>query len=146
MYAISYRAYLFVARNSRINIQDPAIFLTIPYQLTSFPIKLSSTPIHTAMSVSQPSNNSFPEVMISSNNECVFSHDLNHHTLQIIFNAWWPSMNAGSKRSIAWKNSRHEPSWWLSLHCVIEETGSPGIRCRVCQYSSSPSISTCDPL
>jgi hypothetical protein len=37
------------------------------------------------------------------------------------------SMNEGSKRPIAWNNSRHVPSWRFYLHCGIEETGSLGI-------------------
>jgi hypothetical protein len=52
--------------------------------------------------------------------------------LQIIFNACWASMNVGTKRPIAWKNSRHAPSWRFYLHCGFEETGSPGIICIVC--------------
>ena len=40
-------------------------------------------------------------------------------------------MNVGSKRPIAWKISRHAPSWRFYLHCGIEETGSPGIICIV---------------
>ena len=40
-------------------------------------------------------------------------------------------MNVGSKRPIAWNNSRHAPSWHFYLHCRIEETGSPGIICIV---------------
>ena len=70
--------------------------------------------------------------MISSKNEGFFIHYLGDLTLQIIFNAWWASMNVGSKRPIAWKNSRHAPSWRFYLHCGIEETGSPGIICIVC--------------
>jgi len=58
--------------------------------------------------------------------------DLSDHTLQIVFDAWWASMNVGSKRCIAWNNSRHVPSWRFYLHCGIEETGSPGIICIVC--------------
>jgi len=41
-------------------------------------------------------------------------------------------MNEGSKQAIAWKNSRHAPSWGFYLHGGIEETGSPGIICIVC--------------
>jgi len=41
-------------------------------------------------------------------------------------------MNVGLKRYIAWKNSRHVPSWWLYLQCGIEETGSPEILYIVC--------------
>jgi hypothetical protein len=70
--------------------------------------------------------------MISSKNELVFIRDLSDLTLQIIFNVWWASMNAGSKRPIAWKNSRHAPSLRFDLHCGIEETGSTGIICIVC--------------
>jgi hypothetical protein len=70
--------------------------------------------------------------MISSKNERVFIRDLSDLTLQIIFDAWWASMNVGSKRPIAWKNSRHAPSWRFYLHCGIEEPGSPGIICIVC--------------
>jgi len=70
--------------------------------------------------------------MISSKNECVFICDLNDLTLQIIFDAWWTSMNVDSKLSIAWNNSRHAPSWRFYLHCGLEESGCPGIICIVC--------------
>jgi len=70
--------------------------------------------------------------MISSKKKRVFICDLSDLTLQIIFDAWWASMNEGSQRLIAWKNSRHAPSWRFYLHCRIEETGSPGIICIVC--------------
>jgi len=69
---------------------------------------------------------------MSSKNQPVFIRDLSDLTLQIIFNAWWASMNVGSKRPIAWKHSRHAPSWQFYLHCGIEETGNPGIICIVC--------------
>jgi hypothetical protein len=49
--------------------------------------------------------------MISSKNEHVFMRDLSDRTLQIIFDAWWASMNGGSKRPIAWNYSRRAPSW-----------------------------------
>jgi hypothetical protein len=84
------------------------------------------------MSDTQSLNTSLLEVMISSKNERVFIHDLSDFTLQIILDAWWASMNEGSKRPIYWKNSRHAPSWRFYLHCGIEETGSPGIICIVC--------------
>jgi len=70
--------------------------------------------------------------MISSKNERVFICDLNDLTLQIIFDAWWVSMNVGSKHPIAWNSSRHAPSWWFYLHCRIEETSSPAIISIVC--------------
>jgi len=72
------------------------------------------------------------EVIISSRNERVLIRDLSDLTLQIIFDGWWASMNVGSKRPIAWKNSRYVPSWRFCLHCGIEETGSPANICIVC--------------
>jgi len=86
----------------------------------------------TTMSDGQSLNTSLLEVMISAKIECVFIHDLSDLTLQIIFDAWWASMNVGSKRPIAWNNSRHAPSWPFSLHCGIEDIGSPGIICIIC--------------
>ena len=41
-------------------------------------------------------------------------------------------MTEGSKRPIAWNDSRQAPLWRFYLHCAIEETGSPGIICIVC--------------
>jgi hypothetical protein len=84
------------------------------------------------MSDTQFLNTSLLEVMISSTNEHVFIRELSDLTLQIIVDAWWASMNVGSKRPIAWKNSSHAPSWRFYLHCAIEETGSLGIICIVC--------------
>ena len=77
-------------------------------------------------------NTSLLEVMISSKNEHVFIRDWSDLTLQIIFEAWWASMNVGSKRPITWKMSRHAPLWRFYLHCGIEETDSPCIICIVC--------------
>jgi len=65
-------------------------------------------------------------------NQRVFIRDLSNGTFQIIFHAWWTSMNADSKHPICWKDSRHAPSWWFYLHCKSEETNSPGIICIVC--------------
>ena len=84
------------------------------------------------MSDTQSLNTSSLEVIISSKNERVFIRDLSNLTLQIIFDAWWASMNEGSNRPIAWNNSRHAPSWRFYLNCGNEEIGSPGIRCSVC--------------
>jgi hypothetical protein len=77
-------------------------------------------------------NTSLLEVRISSKNERVFICDVSDLTLQFVFDAWWASMNVGAKRPMAWNNSRHAPSWRFSLHCGLEETGSPGIICIVC--------------
>jgi len=84
------------------------------------------------MSDTQSLNTSLLQVMISSKNERVFIRDMSDLTIQIIFDAWWASMNLGSKQPIAWKNSGHVPSGRFYLHCGIEETGSPGIICIVC--------------
>jgi len=70
--------------------------------------------------------------MLSSKNPRVFIRDLNDNTFQIIFDAWLAFRNIGCKQSIAWKNSRHAPSWRFYLHCGIEETGSPDIICICC--------------
>jgi len=70
--------------------------------------------------------------MILSTNERVLIGDLSDHTLQLTFDAWWASMNVGSKRSIAWDHYRHAPSRRFYLHCRIEETGSPGIIGIIC--------------
>jgi len=84
------------------------------------------------MSDTKSLNTSLLEVMISSKNELVFIRDISDLPLQIVFDAWWDSMNVGSKRPISWNNSRHTPSWQFYLHCGIEETGSPSIICIVC--------------
>jgi len=77
-------------------------------------------------------NTSLLKVMISSKNEPVFIRDLGDLTLQIIFDAWWASMNVDWERPVAWNNSRHAPSWQFYLHCGIEETGSPASICIIC--------------
>jgi hypothetical protein len=41
-------------------------------------------------------------------------------------------MNVDSKRPISWNYSTHAPWWQFYLHCIIDETGSPGIICIVC--------------
>ena len=84
------------------------------------------------MSDTQSLNTSLLEVIISSKNGRVFIRALCNLTFQIIFNVWWASMNVGSKRPIAWNNSRHAPLWQLDLHCGIEKTGIPVIICIVC--------------
>ena len=41
-------------------------------------------------------------------------------------------MNVCSKHHIGWNDSRHASSLQFHLHCGIDETSSPGIRCMVC--------------
>jgi len=84
------------------------------------------------MSDTKSLNTFLLEVMISSTNEGGFIRVLSDNTLQIIFDAWWASMNVGWKRPIACNNSRYAPSWRFYSHCGIEEIGSPGFICIVC--------------
>jgi len=108
------------------------LYLTISNLLTGIQAELPKAQYPTAMSDTKSFKTSLLKVIISSKNECVFIRDLGDLTLQIIFDAWWVSMNVGSKRPIAWNNSRHALSWRIYLHCGIEETGCPDIICIVC--------------
>jgi hypothetical protein len=83
------------------------------------------------MSDTKSTNTSLLEVMLSSHIERVCICDLSDLTLQIIFNAWWASMNVRSKRPIAWNYPRDAPLWRFCLHSGIEETGCLGIICIV---------------
>jgi len=100
--------------------------------LAVFRVELPSFLILTTMSDSKSSNTSLLKVMISSKHEHVFIHDLSDLTFQMTFDAWWASMNVGSKGPIASHNSSHTPLWRFYLYCRIEKTGSPGIICIVC--------------
>jgi len=131
MHAMSYWSDYFPC-SCRVNIWEPAVCITVWLFSAVFRFGLPTILISTAMSDTKSLNTSLLAVMISSKNEPVFIHDLSDLTLQIIFDAWWASMNEGSNRPIAWNNSRHAPSWRFYLHCGIEETGSPGIICIIC--------------
>jgi len=100
--------------------------------LTVSQLELNSFQIPTTMSDSKSMNTSWLEVILSSKNRGVFNRDLSDLTRQIIFDAWWASINVGSKRPIAWSNSRHAPWWRFYFHCGIEETRSPGIIGIIC--------------
>jgi len=112
--------------------------VTIRYPLTVTQIELPRDRFTTAMSDTKSLNTSLLEVMIYSKNECVMIRDLSDLTLQRIFDAWWASMNVGSKRPMAWNDSRHAPSWRSYLHCGMDGTGSPGIICIVCHQVLRP--------
>jgi len=131
MHAMSHRSDCF-ACGCRVNIQEPAVCFTVPFPLAGVWVGLLRFLIPTTMSDSKSSNTSLLEFMISSKNECGFIRDLSDLTLQIVFDAWWASMNVGSKWPIGWNTSRHSLSWRDCSHCTIEETGSPGIICIVC--------------
>jgi hypothetical protein len=108
--------------------------MTISYPFTVTETELCKVQFPTAMSDTKSLNTLLLQVMVPSNNECVLIRDLCNLTLQIVFNAWWASMDIGSKRPIAWINSTHAPSWRFYLHCGIELTGSPSIICIVCHH------------
>jgi len=110
-----------------VSIQEPAVCNTIMLLSAVFQVGLPSIPIFTTLSDSQSLNTSFLEVMITSKNESVVIRGLSNLTLQIIFDAWWASVNIRSKRPIALINSIHAPSWRFYFHCGMAENGSPGI-------------------
>jgi len=130
MHAWSHRSDFF-ACSCGLNIEQPAVCITLWLLSAVFEVRLPSIQILTAMSDPKSLNSSLFEVMISSNNECVFIRDLGDLTFQIVFDAWWASINVGSKRPIAWNDSRHALSWLFYLHCGIGEIGSPDIICIV---------------
>jgi len=131
MHAMSQSSDFYLAFMSKVKIQEPAFYLTRTYPVTVTQIELPRIQYPTAMSDTKCQNTLLLEVMISSKNECILIRDLTNLALQIIFNALWASMNVGSKRPIAWDNSRHAPLWRFYLHCGIEETGTPAIVCIV---------------
>ena len=146
MHAMSYRSDFF-ACSCRVTCEEPAVCYTLTILSVVFRVKYNCFLILPAMLDSKSLNISLLWIIISSKNEHVFICDLSDLTLQIIFDAWWASMNIGSKRPIAWNNYRHASSWQFYLHCAIEETGSPGIICIVRhQVLRHPSIRTCDQL
>jgi len=139
MHAMSNRSDFF-ACSWRTNIKELAVCYTVWLLTPVFRVRSTSVLIRTTISDSKSWNASLLEVMISSKNERVIIRNFSYLTLQIIFDAWWDSVNEGLKRPIAWDNSRHAPSWRLYSHCGIEATGSPGIICIIChQVLSHPS-------
>jgi len=69
-------------------------------------VVLSSIQIPTAMLDSKSLETSLLEVVISSKNYGVSIRDLSDLTVQIIFDAWWTSINVGSNHPSAWNNTR----------------------------------------
>jgi len=130
MNAIYYRSE-FVASSCRFNILEPAVCYTISLLSSVSRVRLPSCVDPTAMSDSKSLNTSSLKVTISSKNEHVLLHDLSDLTLLIMFHTWCASKNIVLKWPIAWKDSRHAPSWRFYLQCGIEEIGSPGIICIV---------------
>jgi hypothetical protein len=106
--------------------------------LTISQIEICSVAIPTAMSDSKSFNTLLLVVMISFKNHCIFIHDVSYLTLQVLFYAWWASIDVGSKRPIACNNSCHSPLWCSYLHCGIEETGIPDTICIICHQVLHP--------
>ena len=131
MHAMPYRSDYFPCR-CRVNIWEPAVGITVSLFSAVSRVVIPSILISTAMSDTKSLNTSLLEVIIPSKNERVFIHNLSDLTLQIISNAWWASMNDGSKQHITSNNSTHAPLWRFYWQCGIEETGSPAIMCIVC--------------
>ena len=99
MQAMSHRFDHF-ASSCRVNIQESAVCFTVSLPSAVFRVTSPSFLIPTPMSDSKFSNPSFPEVMITSKNERVFTRGLSDLTLKIVFDGCWASMNVGSKRPI----------------------------------------------
>jgi len=131
MHAMSYRSDIF-ACGCRVNIKEPAVCFTVSLLSAASRVGLPSSLNSPALSDSKSLNISLLEVITSFKNECVFIRASSDLTLQIIFDAWWASMNVGLMWPIAWNDFGHSPLWRFYLHCGIEETGSPGIICIIC--------------
>jgi len=132
MHAISYRSGFYFACRFKVNIYEPAFYSTITLLLTATELELPSCQIPTAMSDSQCLNTSLLQIMVSPKNKRVFIHNWNHLTLQITFDVSGASLNIGSKRLMAWNNSRYAHTRQFYLHYRIEETGSPSSICIIC--------------
>jgi len=99
IHAMSYTSD-FLTCSSRVNIWEPAVCFAVSLPLAVFRVGIPNLSIPTAMSDSKSLDTSLLEVMICSKNERVFIHDLSDLAFQIIFDAWWASMNVGSKGQI----------------------------------------------
>jgi len=131
MHAMSHRSDFF-ACTCTVRNWEPAVCFTVSLPSAVFRVGLPRFLFSMAKSDSNFLTTPLLEVMISSNNDCVWISDLSNLTLQIVFDAWWASMDVDSKRPIAWNHSRPSRSWRFYLHSWLEETGSPGILCIVC--------------
>jgi len=104
------------------------------YLLTVSQVQVCSIWGPTCVSDSNSLNTSLPECMISSKNHDVLMRDMCNLTLQILFDAWWASINLGFKHPIDWNRSRLATFWRFYLNCRIAETGIPGIISIICHH------------
>jgi hypothetical protein len=91
MYAEPRRSDFFLACSFQVNIEEPAIYLTIMNPLIVTQIKFPRVQFPTVMSDTKSLNTWVLAVIISSKIECFFICDLSNLTLPIIFAAWWAS-------------------------------------------------------
>ena len=133
------------ACSSRVNIEEHTFYFAITLLLAVTRGRLPRIQIPTMLSNSVSLNTSLREVIISATNRHGVICDLSNLTLQIIFNALWPSMNVSSQHPIASTESTHTPSRWFHLLCGLSETCIPGIKCIVChqviRHPSEPGTS-----
>jgi len=101
MHAMSHRSVIFLACSSRVNISEPASYITVMILWTVSQVKLPSFQIPPVMSDSKCSNTSLLEAMMSSKNFAVCFCDLTNLTFQIIVDVWWAPMNVGSELPFA---------------------------------------------
>jgi len=131
MHAVSHRTDFFTC-SSRVNLSESAVCGTKTLLSAVSQVRLRSCLLPTAMLDSKSLDTTLLEVVSSSENVCVFIRYLSDYTLQIVFDAWWASMNVGSNCPIAWNDSRYASSWQFYWCCGIEKTGSPQIVWIVC--------------
>jgi len=97
MHAVSLSSGCILAHSSRVTSKESTFYIPITYLLTVSQVKLDSVQSPSAMSNSKSLSTLLLEVMISSMNEPVFIRYLPDLTVQIIFDAWWASIDVGSK-------------------------------------------------
>jgi hypothetical protein len=122
----------FFGSSSSVNSSEPTFCFTIPWISTVSQVKIRRFLIPTTTLDSNSLTTSLLPVIISSKTESVCMRDFRDLTSQLIFDAYWASMNVRSKFPSASNNSRQATSWWLYLHFEIDETGSPGLIRIVC--------------
>lgn len=111
IHGMSHRLYYSLACSSRAIIEEPASYYMVAKLVTITQLKLCSIQFPTAMSDSNSVNSFLLEVIMSSQNKSIFSHDSFNHTWQMILIASRTTLNAASKRHILWNDSSQAPSW-----------------------------------
>jgi hypothetical protein len=110
IHAMSYNFDLY-ACSCRVNIEEPAVGITIPLLFAVSRVGSPRILLITTMSNAKPVHTSLLKVMIPSKHQCCVVCNLRDRTFHILLDAWWCSKNEGSKRPIACNNSRLALSW-----------------------------------